>query len=115
MTPGACHSDFDRESTGLKKMVFSVMAALIARTKEVGSRTLVTGASAGQESHGQYMADCVVAKYVPLGVYASCMADVDHRPSELVLSEEGKELQARLWDQTMKKLEMIQPGLSQSI
>ena len=40
------------------------------------------------------------------------MANVWYRPSELVLSEEGKELQERLWEQTMKKLEIIQPGIS---
>jgi NAD(P)-dependent dehydrogenase (short-subunit alcohol dehydrogenase family) len=61
MTPGACRSDFDRESTGLRKMVFRVMAALIARTTEMGSRTLVAGAAAELESQGGYMADCIVA------------------------------------------------------
>ena len=62
MTPGACQSDFDRESSGLKKAIFSVLDALIARSTEAGSRALVAGAIAGLESQGQYMADCVVAK-----------------------------------------------------
>jgi NAD(P)-dependent dehydrogenase (short-subunit alcohol dehydrogenase family) len=62
LTPGACRSDFDRESSGLRKVVFSVLEALLARTTEAGSRTLVAGATAGLESHGQYMADCIVAK-----------------------------------------------------
>ena len=115
MTPGACHSDFDRESTGLKKTALSVLAMLIARTTEVGSRTLVAGAAGGTESQGQYMADCVVAKYVSVGIYGSHIAYVEYRPSELVLSGEGQELQTRLWDQTMKKLKMIQQGISQNI
>ena len=43
-------------------MVAQAMAGLIARTTEVGSRTLVAGAAAGMESQGGYMADCVVAR-----------------------------------------------------
>lgn len=62
MTPGACKSDFDRESTGLKALVMEVLKFLIARTTEAGSRALFAGAAAGEESHGQYMANCVVAE-----------------------------------------------------
>jgi retinol dehydrogenase 12 len=64
MTPGACKSDFDRESTGIGKMMSNLMSALLARTTEVGSRTLVAGVAAGEESHGTYMADCRIAEYV---------------------------------------------------
>ena len=35
---------------------------LVGRTGEVGGRTLVAGASAGPETHGQYMSDSVIAK-----------------------------------------------------
>jgi hypothetical protein len=31
------------------------------------------------------------------------------------MSDEGKELQARLWEQTLKKLERIQPGISRNV
>lgn len=58
LTPGACHSDFGRErSSWIKVAVFEVAKFLLARTTEVGSRTLVAGAEAGEESHGEYMAD----------------------------------------------------------
>lgn len=60
MTPGACKSDFDRESTGVQRFIAGVMAAVIARSTEQGSRTLVAGVEAGDESHGKYMADCQV-------------------------------------------------------
>ncbi len=66
MTPGACNSDFDRESTGLKRLLMKVAAFLIARTTEAGSRTEVAGITAGEESHGQYMENCVVARYVEI-------------------------------------------------
>ncbi|CZR63677.1 related to light induced alcohol dehydrogenase Bli-4 [Phialocephala subalpina] len=98
MTPGACKSDFDRESTGLKAVVMGVLKFLIARTTEAGSRTLLAGATAGEESHGQYMTNCVVDK-----------------PSPLVLSEEGAVLQKKLWDQLLKKLEVIQPDIEKNI
>jgi retinol dehydrogenase-12 len=62
MTPGACKSDFDRESTGVGRFISNIMSALISRTTEAGSRTLVAGIAAGVESHGGYMADCHVAQ-----------------------------------------------------
>jgi hypothetical protein len=43
--------------------------------------------------------------------YADVLADIESRPSELVLSEDGRKLQGRLWEQTMKKLNAIQPGI----
>jgi retinol dehydrogenase-12 len=62
MTPGACRSEFDRESTGFAKLFGLLLQLLVARTTEAGSRTLVAGIAAGQESHGEYMADCIVAR-----------------------------------------------------
>jgi retinol dehydrogenase-12 len=63
-TPGACRSEFDRESTGIAKLFGLLLQLLVARTTEAGSRTLVAGIAAGEASHGAYMADCVVARYV---------------------------------------------------
>ncbi len=67
MTPGACISDFDRESTGLKALLKALAGSIIARSTEAGSRTLVAGAAAGEESHGKYMADFAVRRYVNEG------------------------------------------------
>lgn len=63
ITPGACKSDFFRESKGVGKVIDHLVATVIARTTEVGSRTLVAGVAAGEESHGAYMADCRVSEY----------------------------------------------------
>lgn len=60
MTPGACESDFNREATGIGRVIHNMMSFIIARTTEAGSRTLVAGVAAGEESHGSYMADCQV-------------------------------------------------------
>ncbi len=55
---------------------------LIARTTEVGSKTLVNAAleRANQDVHGKYLNKCHVEE-----------------ESDLVISEEGKVLQDRLW------------------
>jgi NAD(P)-dependent dehydrogenase (short-subunit alcohol dehydrogenase family) len=62
MTPGACQTNIRRNLTGLKKVSMGLLTMIIGRTAEAGSRTLVAGIVAGSESHGQYMADCVIAE-----------------------------------------------------
>lgn len=70
MNPGLCHSDLTRDATGPVKMAISLMKASLARTTEVGGRTLVHAAMVGKEGHGQYLSDCKVAKWVIL-----CLCD----------------------------------------
>jgi retinol dehydrogenase-12 len=69
MTPGACKSDFDRESTGVGRIMANIISAVVGRTTEAGSRTLVAGVAAGEESHGSYMADCRVTEYLTPHLY----------------------------------------------
>jgi retinol dehydrogenase-12 len=66
MTPGACKSDFDRESEGIGRLFSNLLSAIIARTTEAGSRTLVHGISVGEESNGTYIKDCQIHEYVTL-------------------------------------------------
>ena len=67
---------------------------LMARTTEVGSRTLVHAALAERDTHGQYLQDCQV------------------RPcSPLVEGKEGGAVQKRVWEELAAKLEEIQPGI----
>jgi len=118
MTPGACKSDFDRESTGFGRIMGKIMAAIIARTSEVGSRTLLAGISADEESHGSYMADCRVVEYVSsLLCFEFGMRDANTggRPGPLVRGSDGLALQKKIWDQLISQLETIQPGISQNI
>ncbi|PVH75662.1 NAD(P)-binding protein [Cadophora sp. DSE1049] len=95
MTPGACKSDFHRENSSIGGIIQSILDALIARTTEVGSRTLIAGVAAGEDSHGAYMADCRVAE-----------------PGAMVLGPDGKALQEDLWYQLVRQLEAIQPGIA---
>jgi hypothetical protein len=62
MTPGACKSDFDRESSGIGRVIHNILAGTIGRSTEAGSRTLVAGIAAGEESNGSYMENCHVTE-----------------------------------------------------
>lgn len=95
MNPGFCYSELSREQSGFFKWL---MFTLLARTTEVGSRTLVASALAGPETHGQYMSDCKVEE-----------------PSKFVRSEEGRKTQERVWKELSAKLEEIQPGILANI
>ncbi|KAL8780690.1 MAG: hypothetical protein Q9194_000793 [Teloschistes cf. exilis] len=91
LTPGACHSDFAREMSGIGTYAFKAAAFVVARSTEVGSRTLVAAAGAGEESHGEYMADSIVS------------------------NDEGVKTQKRLWAELTEKLERIQPGVTKVV
>lgn len=65
LTPGACYSDFMRDEVGmLKGLVISVLKYFIARSTEAGSRTLMAAAKGGEETHGRFMADCHISRFV---------------------------------------------------
>ena len=91
LNPGFCHSEIMREM-GLRGRVMKLL--LHARPTEVGSRTLVSAASMGHKSHGEYLSDCEVCP-----------------PAKLVRSPLGKEMQVRVWKDLSEKLERIQPGI----
>ncbi|KAF1992218.1 NAD(P)-binding protein [Aulographum hederae CBS 113979] len=63
-TPGACKSDIFRDDAGFAlKVMMSIMVALVARTTEVGARTLVHAVEpqVGIESHEKFLMDCKIA------------------------------------------------------
>lgn len=96
VSPGLCHSKLAREIG----WGFWMFKQLVARSTEVGSRTLVAGASAGISSHGMYMIDGRVA---------------DEALSDFVRSSEGKQAQEKLWRELAEILEGIHPGIMQKV
>ena len=72
-----------------------LLQRILCRPTEVGARTLVYGASAGPESHGQYLPDCEIKPVLGL-----CKG------------EAGAQLQMRIWVELKGKLEGIQPGVT---
>ncbi|KAJ8133532.1 hypothetical protein O1611_g88 [Lasiodiplodia mahajangana] len=98
VNPGLCHSNLDHDLKGISSYIISFAKAIMARTTEVGSRTLVHSAAAGMESHGQYMSECRVKE-----------------PSPFVRSDEGARTQERVHKELMEILERIQPGIGHNI
>ncbi|KAK7937301.1 short-chain dehydrogenase reductase family [Apiospora aurea] len=84
VSPGLCHSGLAREQDTLG---FRALKFVLARSTEVGSRTLVHAGGAG-EAHGQFLEDCEVD---PL--------------TELVTGNKG--VQDRLWMELVEKLRAI--------
>lgn len=91
VNPGLCESELNRDGN----MGVRIMKALLARTTETGSRTLVAGAAGGPETHGEYMD---MSKVAPT--------------ASLCRSPAGEKAQKRLWDELVLKLEKIAPGVT---
>ncbi|KKY39907.1 putative short-chain dehydrogenase reductase [Diaporthe ampelina] len=96
LNPGLCHSELSRDS-GLG---LTVMKFFLARSTEVGSRTLVAAGLAGEESHGKYMTDAAVA---------------DQSLSAFVHSEEGDRAGKKVWKELSDILDKIEPGVTANI
>lgn len=96
LNPGLCHSELGREAGwGLW-----AMKQALARSTEVGSRTLVAAASLGVESHGAYIHDGAVG---------------DAYLSPFVRSEAGHRASERVWDELSGILEKIEPGVTSPV
>lgn len=60
INPGLCYTNLDRNAKFSLKVQITIGRALMGRTAEAGSRTLIHGAAAGAESHGKYLSECEV-------------------------------------------------------
>jgi len=92
LTPGWCKSELGREQDGVG---VRVATRAIARSTEVGSRTLVHAATAGEETHGQFLMDSKITV-----------------PGGMIKCKEGKELQEKVWKELRAKLETIEPNVA---
>ena len=116
--PSFCKSQLMRESpsAGLR-----MAERLLARTTEEGSRVLVHGLAAGAESNGQYLTNCRVHRYVPTpgehfhNASASATRLTNEcSPSTLVTGTKGQQIQKKVFQELVEKLEKISPGISAS-
>lgn len=87
-----CHSELTRE---FDTPVVRIAKRILARPAEVGARTIVYGACAGPDSHGQYVPDCRIE--APKGV---CQV------------EDVANVKRALWKELGVKLEVIQHGVT---
>ena len=63
LTPGACSTDIFRDDVGwLQKVLISALVAIVARSTEAGSRTLVHAVKPdiGEDTHGVFLMDCKI-------------------------------------------------------
>ncbi|KAG2154385.1 short-chain dehydrogenase [Suillus bovinus] len=99
VNPGSCHSRLTRdiESNPLFKFLVKTYKGLVARTTEMGSRTLVHAAIEldERERHGHYLSSCEIAEV-----------------SDYTLSAEGREVSKRLWHETLQILGDIDPRVN---
>lgn len=98
--PGYCQSQLMREKSWAWyfELMMILGLSLIARTSEQGSRTYISAATAGPESHGIYLEDCKLST-----------------PHEFVDSEAGEKIQKKVFGELMDILEGLEPGISQNI
>jgi NAD(P)-dependent dehydrogenase (short-subunit alcohol dehydrogenase family) len=96
LNPGLCHSGLNRNGS----WILAFMKLFIARSTEVGSRTLVAAGVAGPESHGKYMSDGKVN---------------EDALSEFARSKDGEEAGQRVWKELSEILEGIDPGVTRNL
>lgn len=93
--PGLCWSGLARDfGSGIGTWF---LMSVIARSTEVGSRTLLHGGAQNASSHGCYLSGCQISE-----------------PSPLIMGPGGDELQERVWREIVTKLEAIQPGVTRN-
>ncbi|KAH8547602.1 short-chain dehydrogenase/reductase-like protein [Umbelopsis sp. PMI_123] len=91
--PGLCHSNLTRNLGQGEQLFMTIFKALLARSSEVGSRTIVNaGENDNFETHGKYLANCVVSP-----------------PSEHVRSKEGQDAQVKVYNELHDILYKIDP------
>lgn len=98
LSPGFCRSTLFRHAPGFLRAILEIGVRIIGRSSEVGSRALMSAAAAGRETHGGYMDNCK-----------------PRDPSKFVMSDEGQQLQKRVYNELMEVLEDIQPGITKNV
>jgi len=95
VNPGLCFTELARNGDfGYQVMIF-IMRSLLGRTAEVGSRTLLHAAFAGEETHGKYLSACDVK---------------EQHVAPWAMGESGIQMQERVWMDLTKRLNTIEPG-----
>ncbi|KAH0841731.1 hypothetical protein AYO21_01038 [Fonsecaea monophora] len=95
VAPGLCKTNFFQNYTPAPT---KVLIGILGRSSEHGARTLVHGATAGRETHGQYLSECRVKNY-----------------SNFVKSAKGDQAAKRIWQELTALYEKIKPGCTREI
>lgn len=99
LNPGLCKTQlFRRWETFPLNLLINAVKNLLGREPEMGSRTLMTAAFAGEETHGEWMTDCRL-----------------HARPGLMKGDDGDRLTSKVWEELVAILEGIEPGSTQNI
>ncbi|KIL71076.1 hypothetical protein M378DRAFT_6914 [Amanita muscaria Koide BX008] len=99
VNPGYCISEIRRELKGFTGFVLQGMDKLLAFTTEEGSRKLVWAALGGADQENLR------------GAYINAFQVAE--PSDFVLSEQGKNLQNKIWNETLRILSDVDTRIAQ--
>lgn len=91
VNPGWCASELDRHKAA-PPLIQRLMFAVMGRTAEQGSHTLVHAVLAGKQTHGCYLSECRAKP-----------------ESEFLRSGKGVEVRERLWRELMARIKKISP------
>lgn len=91
VNPGWCASELDRHKKA-PPLIQRIAFAIMGRTAEQGSQTLVHGIMAGNQTHGCYLSECRAKP-----------------ESDFLRSKDGVEARARLWKELLARIEKISP------
>lgn len=97
--PGFCMpSNIFHLSPRIAQLFVRFLALLVARTTDVGARTLLAAVEAGPATHGRYLESGVASMIDPY-----------------ITSDEGVAMQSKLWGEFLAVLEGIEPGVTRNI
>ncbi|KAK0631064.1 hypothetical protein B0T17DRAFT_491013 [Bombardia bombarda] len=100
VSPGLCSTGLGREARTWIRASQDTLRALMARTAEQGSRTILHGAAAGRDSHGTHLSGCEIKEYwLP-----KWMTDAD-----------GQRKQKQIWKELVAKMEAVKPGCTTAL
>lgn len=95
VAPGLCTTGLGRDTRTFTKIMHETVRAMMARTAEVGSRTILHGLMVGEDGHGKLLSGCKIKEFwVP----------------DWFCNDEGQRLQKAIWNELVAKLEQVQPG-----
>ncbi|EGP83524.1 uncharacterized protein MYCGRDRAFT_49497 [Zymoseptoria tritici IPO323] len=94
--PGWCKTELFRTDDG--GVVGRNLLKRIGRTSEEGARTLTSAIAAGSETHGHYLSECQVK---PASIF--------------VRSEQGQQVQVKVWKELLDILEKVSPGVTKIV
>lgn len=95
VAPGLCTTGLGVDLRSFTKAAHSVLKSLMARTAEVGSRTILHGLVVGEAGHGKLLSGCHIKEDFP----PSWVGDA-----------EGQKFRKAFWDELVGRWETLQPG-----